>query len=583
MSNLKKEVKNMSKITAGVAMLRVMKAWGIDRVYGIPGGSFNSTMEALYKEQGNMDYIQVRHEEAGALAAAAEAKLSGKIACTFGSAGPGATHLINGLYDAKMDHVPLLVLLGQVGSKFMNYNYFQEMNENPLYVDVSVYNRTVMNPESLPHVVEDAIQAAYKYQGVAVVTIPVDYGFEEIEDDYPISAKTYQTSLPQLDKAQVTKALPYLAEAKQPVLFIGQGLRGHESEIKAFSKHFSMPVVNAVLAKGILADEFENALGTSARVATKPANEALALADLVVFVGSDMPFAGAFINPHAKFIQIDIDSAKFGRRHPVDVAILGDGAETLARLVELGEPRPSDKWLAANQENVRNWHNWRHSFDEFDDGGRLRPEPVYKEINRIAEDDAIFVVDVGNVTTHSVRHLNLNGRQAFTTSGWFATMGYGVPGGIAAKAHFPKRQVFTLSGDGGFAMNMPDIITQVKYQLPIINVVLTNDSFGFIQAEQETTNSALFGVDLADADFGKAAEALGATGFTVTQYDQLEPAFTAAQNAKGPVVIEVKIKNDNPLPVEALQLDPDHYSEAEIQAFKELYQVHDMPTLKSLL
>lgn len=136
----------MAKVAAGVAMLRVMKAWGIDRVYGIPGGSFNSTMDALYKEQGTVDYIQVRHEEAGALAAAAEAKLSGKIACTFGSAGPGATHLINGLYDAKMDHVPLLVLLGQVGSTFMNYNYFQEMNENPLYVDVSVYNRTVMNP-----------------------------------------------------------------------------------------------------------------------------------------------------------------------------------------------------------------------------------------------------------------------------------------------------------------------------------------------------------------------------------------------------------------------------------------------------
>lgn len=573
----------MAKVAAGVAMLRVMKAWGIDRVYGIPGGSFNSTMDALYKEQGNIDYIQVRHEEAGALAAAAEAKLSGKIACTFGSAGPGATHLINGLYDAKMDHVPLLVLLGQVGSTFMNYNYFQEMNENPLYVDVSVYNRTVMNPESLPHVVEDAIKAAYKHQGVAVVTIPVDYGFTEIEDNYHVAAASYQTSLPQLNEKQLEKALPYLEAAKRPVLFIGQGLRGHEDVIKEFSTHFSMPVVNAVLAKGILADTFENALGSSARVATKPANEALALADLVVFVGSDMPFAGAFINPEAKMIQIDIDAAKFGRRHPADVAILADGGESLRRLVELGKSRPSDHWLKSNQQNVKNWHAWRHSFDEFDDGGLLRPEPVYKEINRIAEDDAIFVVDVGNVTTHSVRHLALNGHQSFTTSGWFATMGYGVPGGIAAKLHFPDRQVFTISGDGGFAMNMPDIITQVKYQLPIINIVLTNDSFGFIQAEQETTNSALFGVDLADADFGKASEALGAKGFTVTSYDQLEPAFTAAKAAKGPVVIEVKIKNDNPLPVEALQLDPDKYSAEEIQAFKDTYQVHDMPVLKELL
>ena len=165
-----------------------------------------------------------------------------------------------------MDHVPLLVLLGQVGSTFMNYNYFQEMNENPLYVDVSVYNRTVMNPESLPHVVEDAIKAAYKHQGVAVVTIPVDYGFTEIEDDYPVAAASYQTSLPQLNEQQLEKALPYLEAAKRPVLFIGQGLRGHEDIIKEFSTHFSMPVVNAVLAKGILADDFENALGSSGEI-----------------------------------------------------------------------------------------------------------------------------------------------------------------------------------------------------------------------------------------------------------------------------------------------------------------------------
>ncbi len=564
-------------------MVKVMKAWGIDHIYGIPGGSFNSTMDALYKEQDEIKYIQVRHEEAGALAAAADAKLTGKVGAVFGSAGPGASHLINGLYDAQMDHVPVLALLGQVASTAMNYNSFQELNENPMFADVSVYNRTVMTPESLPHVVEEAIKAAYQYNGVAVVTIPVDFGYEEIEDNYLPTAFTRQTSLPQLNEEPLKKALPFIKEAKQPILYIGQGLRGHFDAIKAFSEHFSMPVINAVLAKGIIPDRYENYLGSAARVATKPANEAAAAADLVVYVGTDMPFTQFFVNPDAKFIQIDIDASKFGRRHKTDVAILADGAQALNRLVELGEARPADAWLKANQENVKNWHAWRHSFDNFDDGKLLRPEPVYAEVNRIAKEDAVFVVDVGNVTTHSIRHLDMNGKQAFTTSGWFATMGYGVPGGIAAKLSYPDRQVFTFSGDGGFAMNMPDIITQVKYKLPIINVVLTNDTLGFIQAEQETTNTALFGVDLADADFGKASEALGAKGFTVTSFDQLRPAFDAAAKAEGPVVIEVKIKNEDPLPVEALQLDPNKFSEDQIKAFSEKFQVHDMPTLSELL
>lgn len=573
----------MSTINAGVAMVKVMKAWGIDHIYGIPGGSFNSTMDALYKEQDEIKYIQVRHEEAGALAAAADAKLTGKVGAVFGSAGPGASHLINGLYDAQMDHVPVLALLGQVASTAMNYNSFQELNENPMFADVSVYNRTVMTPESLPHVVEEAIKAAYQYNGVAVVTIPVDFGYEEIEDNYLPTAFTRQTSLPQLNEEQLKKALPFIKEAKQPILYIGQGLRGHFDAIKAFSEHFSMPVINAVLAKGIIPDRYENYLGSAARVATKPANEAAAAADLVVYVGTDMPFTQFFVNPDAKFIQIDIDASKFGRRHKTDVAILADGAQALNRLVELGEARPADAWLKANQENIKNWHAWRHSFDNFDDGKLLRPEPVYAEVNRIAKEDAVFVVDVGNVTTHSIRHLDMNGKQAFTTSGWFATMGYGVPGGIAAKLSYPDRQVFTFSGDGGFAMNMPDIISQVKYKLPIINVVLTNDTLGFIQAEQETTNTALFGVDLADADFGKASEALGAKGFTVTSFDQLRPAFDAAAKAEGPVVIEVKIKNEDPLPVEALQLDPNKFSEDQIKAFSEKFQVHDMPTLSELL
>ncbi|MGJ0705362.1 pyruvate oxidase [Enterococcus avium] len=572
----------MAKINAGVAMVNVLEAWGIDHIYGIPGGSFNSTMDALYHEREAVKYVQVRHEEVGALAAAADAKLTGKVGAVFGSAGPGASHLINGLYDAQMDHVPVLALLGQVASTAMNYNAFQELNENPMFADVSVYNRTVMTPESLPHVIDEAIKAAYQQKGVAVVTIPVDFGFAEIEEIEIATAKNHKTGVVFPDETDLKAALPLIETAHQPVLYIGQGVRGNFDAIKAFSEHFSMPVAASVLAKGIVPDLYENFLGFAARVATKPANEALADADLIVFVGSDFPFGRNFFNPSAKFIQVDIDAAKFGRRHNVDQSVLGDGATALRRWVELGTARPADAWLKANQENIRNWHAWRKNFYN-DESTPLRAEPVFKEINRIAEQDAVYVADVGNVTLNAIRHLEMNGEQQFTTSGWFATMGNGVPGGIAAQLTYPDKQVFTFSGDGGFAMQMQDVITQVKYNLPIINVVFSNDAFGFIEAEQEDTEQQKFGVFLEGADFGKVGEALGADGFTITEYSQLEPAFTAAKASKRPVVIDVKIKDERPLPVEALQLEPEKFSVEQINAFKEKYQVHDMPTLRELL
>ncbi|MCD5011897.1 pyruvate oxidase [Enterococcus durans] len=571
----------MSTINAGVAMVKVLESWGVDHIYGIPGGSFNSIMDALYHEKEKIKYIQVRHEEVGALAAAADAKLTGKVGAVFGSAGPGATHLINGLYDAQMDHVPLVALLGQVASAAMNYNSFQELNENPIFADVSVYNRTVMTPQSLPHVVDEAIKAAYEHKGVAIVTIPVDLGFAEIEEQDFTTAATHKTGYILPDEKDLLAALPYIEKAKKPVLYVGQGTRNGFEQIKHFSEHFSVPVVASVLAKGIVPDSYKNFLGFAGRVATKPANEALAEADLILFVGSDFPFGRAFFNPDAAFIQVDIDASKFGRRHAVSLSILGDANTTLERLAELGQPRPEDRWYLANQENKENWVNWLKSFEDREEQP-IRPEAVYKEINRIAKDDAIFVTDVGNTTIHSIRLLDMNGNQKHTTSGWFATMGNGVPGGIAAQLSFPEKQVLTLSGDGGFAMVMQDIITQVKYQLPIINVVFSNDSFGFIEAEQEDTEQKKFGVFLEDADFGKASEALGADSFTITDYHQLRPAFDAAQKSTRPVVIDVKIENKRPLPVEDLHLDPRKYSADEINAFKEKYEVHDMPVLNEL-
>ncbi|MHA3066458.1 pyruvate oxidase [Lacticaseibacillus saniviri] len=573
----------VEKINASDAMIKVLEDWGIHNIYGLPGGSFDSTMNALYNRRGTMNYVQVRHEEVGALAAAGEAKITGKIAATFGSAGPGAVHLLNGLYDAQYDHVPVLALVGQVPTAAMNTNYFQEMNENPMFADVSVYNRTVMTAEQMPHVVDEAIREAYKYSGVAVVTIPKDLGWTEIDDNYVSSAKLYQAPImPEPDLDRVDEAIEILKNAKHPLIYVGQGAKGAGEDIIAFSEKLHVPILTTALAKGIVPDDYKANMGSAGRVASKPGVETARAADAILFLGSDFPFQPYFIAPDAKYIQVDIDSSKLGRRHHVDVAILADAKKTIEAITERAAAMPETPWYKAALANKQNWVDWMTSFED-DAETPLRVEPVFKQINDMATNDAIFQVDVGNVTINGMRYLQTNQQQRFTTSGWYATMGYALPAAIGAQAEFPDRQVWSISGDGGFAMVMQDILTQVKYHMPIINVVLTNESLGFIEAEQDDTKQPHSGVDLIDADYGAAATALGAEGYTVHTLDELKDAFAKAANRKGPVVIDVKISDLRPIPVEQLVLDPKTQDPAAVAEFVKKYHAESLIPLRQLL
>ncbi|WP_125702937.1 pyruvate oxidase [Lacticaseibacillus daqingensis] len=573
----------MAKINASDAMLKVIESWGVKNIYGLPGGSFDSTMNALHNRQKTLNYIQVRHEEVGALAAVGEAKITGRLGVTFGSAGPGAVHLLNGLYDAQYDHVPVLALVGQVPTAAMNTSYFQEMNENPMFADVSVYNRTAMTAAQLPSVVDEAIRQAYAKRGVAVVTIPKDLGWQEIEDNYVSSANLYQTPiLPVPDAEQVAKAWTILQAAKRPLIYIGNGARGARADILALSQLLHAPIMSSALAKGIVPDSDPAYMGSAGRVASKPGVEVARAADAVLILGTDMPFLPYFIAPSAKYIQVDIDGTKFGRRHHVDLAMLADAKQTVKALLAIGTQQPETGWYRAALRNKATWAAWIKSF-EADDSTPLRVEPVFKAINDMATRDAIFQVDVGNVTINGMRYLTIDEDQRFTTSGWYATMGYALPAAIGAQAEFPDRQVWSISGDGGYAMVMQDILTQVKYQMPIINVILTNESLGFIEAEQDDTRQPHSGVDLIDADYGTAASALGATGFEVHTLAELKDAFAEAQTAKGPVVIDVKISDLRPLPVEQLVLDKATQDPAAVDAFVSLYAAQSLIPFRQLL
>lgn len=548
-------------INASDAMLKVMEDWGIDHIFGLPGGSFDSTMNALHNRKDTMKYIQVRHEEVGALAASGEAKVTGKIAATFGSAGPGAVHLLNGLYDAKHDNVPVLALVGQVGVSVMNTDYFQELNENPIFADVAVYNRTVMTAESLPHVVDQAIKQAYKYNGVAVVTIPTSVGWEEIPDTFESTANLYNVgNYPLPIDSDIDETLKLIKNAKRPIIYFGQGAKKAGKELKELSDKLSMPMMSSALGKGIIDDSDPAYMVSAGRVATKPGVDLAKAADLILFVGSNYEFGQYFFDPHAKFIQIDVDPSKFGHRHTTDVAILADAKVAIQSLIDASEKIAKTGFYKAAIENKENWLAWVSSKEESTQAP-LRVEPIYKEINEHAADDAIFSIDVGNITIDSIRFLKMKPTQNMHTSAWYATMGNALPGAIGNQVKYPNRQNWSISGDGGFAMVMQDIITQVKYNLPIINVILNNGSLGFIEAEQDDKKQPHSGIDLIKSDFAKVAEGMGAKGYKVTNIDELKAAFSEIKNIKQPVVIDIDIENARPLPVEQLRLNDSDFIE----------------------
>ncbi|MCI1983390.1 MAG: thiamine pyrophosphate-dependent enzyme [Bifidobacteriaceae bacterium] len=572
----------MAQMIAGQALVRVLQEWGVNHVYGIPGGSINHTLEGLYLEKDAVQYIQVRHEETGAIAASADAKYTGKIGVCFGSAGPGATHLFNGLYDAKMDHVPVLALVGQVPSRNINTNYFQEMDEIPMFSDVSVYNRMVTTAEQIPYVINQAIRAAYEHKGVAVVVLPEDFTATEIDYEPTKTAPTWQQDYHQvIDGTDIATSLRLIKDATHPVLYVGRGLLGARDVVEAASERFSMPVITTVPATGTIRTDHPNSMGTFYRLGTKPSYEALRHSDLILFLGAQIPFA-RFFPKSAKVLQVNTNIYDIGKVVPADYAVIGDARTYLEALLEMADAEgyrtPDSTWLALNRINKRNWDAWLEKLAT-DDSKGLNPESVFKKIAEMVGPNDIYAVDTGNVSEWSVRGLPMTHNQRFAISGLFATMGFGVPAGIAGALDAgPDAQTWTLSGDGGFAMVAPDLLTQARYELPIINVVFTNNRFGFIYKEQIDTKQHLYGVDLTQADWAKTAEGLGAIGFTVSSIAETERVFNKitelqAQGNKRPIVVDAIIRPDDPIDTGVVTLDPVLDGEETVRAYAETYGI----------
>lgn len=560
----------MNKILSADAMMKVLNDWGVKRVYGLPGGSLDSTMNAIYNWRDKIKYIGVRHEEVGGLAAVAEAKWTGKIAVMLGSAGPGAAHLLNPLHDAALDHIPVLAIVGQVPSDKMNTDYFQEMPENPMFASSAVYNRTVMTPEQLPEVIDTAIRKAYELKGPAVIVIPKDFGWVEIEDNYVSSAQKYSTPQWQLpaNEEDVEKVLDLLEQSSRPIVYFGRGAQGAADELRELAALLKLPMVSSYLAKGILEGDEEFYMLSTGRVATKPGVDVARAADFVLFTGTNFEFP--MFSEEATFVDVNLNPSVIGARHQTKLGILADVPTFLRQLLNAAKKRYGEDganyasararqqdsdyqaWYAAAVEDKKQWDAWLAKRAERNTNP-VGFESVYKVINKMAAKDALFGVDVGNVNIAVARLLSLGGGRRQVTSPLYATMGFGMPAAIAAALEYPDREVWSLSGDGGLAMVVPDLITQAEHELPIMNLVFTNESLGYIEAEQDDTHQPHSGIKLQNVDFAKVAEGFQVTGFTVHKAEELESVLQQAQQVTRsgkPVLVDIKITNERLLPVE---------------------------------
>ncbi|TAA72689.1 pyruvate oxidase [Planococcus salinarum] len=523
---------------AGAYVIDFLKQWKIDHIYGMPGDSINEFMEELRKEEA-IRFIQIRHEETGALAAAAHAKLTGQIGVCMSIAGPGAVHLQNGLYDAKKDKVPVLAIVGQVSSELVGTDHFQELKLESMFEQVAVYNRRVQTAEQLPDMLNQAIRTAYAANGPAVLIVSDDLFSTKIKYEKPMTSAAYSQPKIRAAAEDLKKAAELIETAKKPVILAGKGAKGAVPEVLMFAEEIKAPVIASFPAKGLIPDVHPNNMGHLGQLGTKPAKEVMQEADLLILAGTSYPYR-EYLPKDAPAIQIDIDPAVIGKYYPATVGIASELEPVMAWLIENVEPK-ADDFLESYQKKRDKWDETLQQ-EMAKETEQLQPQQLMAEVQNILEPGAVVSLDVGSVTLWSARYLQLID-QKMIVSAWIATMGCGLPGAIAGKLAYPEKQVIALVGDGGFSMGMQDFVTAVKYDLPIRIVILNNQKIQLIETEQKEMGNKPTNIGLANIDFAAFAEACGGNGFTARNRQELKDALQMARASKKAVVIDAYVED----------------------------------------
>jgi pyruvate dehydrogenase (quinone)/pyruvate oxidase len=555
--------------TGGEIMVESLIHWGVDTIFGMPGDGINGIMEALRLRQDKIRFVQVRHEESAAFMACAYAKYTSRLGVCLATSGPGGIHLLNGLYDAKMDGQPVLAIAGEHFHDLLHTHAQQDVSLERIYADVSVYCARIMGPEHVEAVTDLACRKALARRSVSCLTFPADFQSmkpsrrsERNLEHHASEVFANQGGLP--CEADLRRAAEVLNAGEKIAIMAGRGALGACDELERLADLLGAPIIKPLLGKAAVPDDSPYTTGGIGLLGTRPSQEALEECDTLFMVGTSFPYMEFLPKPgKARGVQIDVDGARIGLRYPVEVGLVGDTQRVLEQLLPLLKRNENRGFIETAQKGMR---QWRELMDER--AGRMdspmKPQLVAAELGRRLPDNAIVSCDSGTITTWWARHIPARRGQMHSVSGTLATMACGLPYAIAAQIAYPDRPSIAFVGDGGFAMLMCEFITAVKYQLPIKVVIMKNNSLGQIKWEQMVfLGNPEFACELQPMDFAMFARACGVTGFTIEDPKRCGEILDQALATPGPVIVDAIVDpNEPPMPPKATVKQALHFAEA---------------------
>jgi pyruvate dehydrogenase (quinone) len=505
----------MSKKSVSEIIVDTLQAAGVKRVFGLVGDSLNGITDTIRTREG-IEFVQVRHEEAGAFAAGAEAYLTGDLAVCAGSCGPGNTHLLNGLFDCHRSRVPVLAIAAQIPSIEIGSGYFQETHPERIFRECSHYCEVIAGPDQAVRVVEAAIQAAIGMQGVGVVVVPGDISHLEAEAPVPRLLSLGHPSALVPAAAQLAKAAELLNSCDKVTILAGIGCAGAHAELLQVAGALQAPVVHALRGKECVEPNNPYDVGLSGLLGMPAGYHALMDADAILMLGTDFPYR-QFFPDDARVVQVDTRPLHLGRRTRVEVGLHGTVAETVQQLLPLLKPRPDDAHLKAARERHQEDDKGLAELATGEAGAAsLHPQHVARLLNELATDDAIFTCDVGTPTIWAARYLRMNGHRRLLGSFVHGSMANALSQAVGAALAYPGRQVVAMCGDGGFAMLLSELLTLRQLKVPVKVIVFNNSSYGFVELEMKAAGTLEYGTTLDNPDFGQLAEAAGIKGLRVS-------------------------------------------------------------------
>jgi pyruvate dehydrogenase (quinone) len=527
--------------TVADQMVDTLAAAGVARVYGIVGDSLNGFTDSL-RRHGGIDWIPVRHEEVAAFAAGAEAHVTGELAVCAGSCGPGNLHLINGLFDCHRSRVPVVAIAAHIPSAEIGSGYFQETHPEQLFRECSSYCELVSSPAQMPRVLEIAIRRAVAERCVSVIVIPGDIGLQAASATPVAPVQGLVLSRPAImpPEESVKRLADLLNGASRVTLLCGSGCAGAHDQVVQLAATLKAPVVHAMRGKEHVEWDNPYDVGMTGLIGFSSGYHAMENCDALLMLGTDFPYR-QFYPTNARVAQVDIDASAIGRRARVDLGVVGDVRHTIDALLPQLNGGREDGYLNACTAHYREARKGLDDLATGKPGGTLHPQHVARSISLLASEDAIFTCDVGLPTVWAARYLAMNGKRRLLGSFWHGSMANAMAQGIGAQSAFPKRQVVSLSGDGGFAMLMGDLLTLRQLSLPVKVVIFNNSSLGFIALEQKASGFLDTGTDLDNPDFAAMARAAGIHGVRIEDPGELDKQLAAAFAHPGPAVIDAVV------------------------------------------